>query len=279
MGQDANSANEGDQLKHSLLAEVLGRCLDWQSLTYAETHAGAGIYLAEKQASGKPHIAKLKRTCDVTRAPNVTDAGGRYFDLHKTWWSTSSDAVTYPGSVLQAARLLRPRGETGLPTDFRVTEACEATCEALGTSVSEFGITPAHSGFQDRIDWLTANDSLVMLIDPFTYADDNRALNRGQIDLETLTRVIGHCWHKSRCVVGFWCAVADSTAWAKRERFRHSLRHLANANDASCRVFSYGRFSNTWIGVGEGQFLVNDIPDMGKWKKSWLKRVVKEEIE
>ncbi len=60
MGQDKNSANEGDQLKHSLLAEVLSRCVVWHSLTYAETHAGAGIYLEANQRAQKPHIANIK---------------------------------------------------------------------------------------------------------------------------------------------------------------------------------------------------------------------------
>jgi hypothetical protein len=43
MLQSSNAANPGDQLKHGLLAELLSRCVDWPSLTYAETHAGAGI--------------------------------------------------------------------------------------------------------------------------------------------------------------------------------------------------------------------------------------------
>ena len=60
--QGKNAANKGDWLKHALTSEVLAQCLDWPTITYAETHAGAGIFSADSQANADSkyqHIRKL----------------------------------------------------------------------------------------------------------------------------------------------------------------------------------------------------------------------------
>ncbi|HVC92705.1 MAG TPA: hypothetical protein VND64_03395 [Pirellulales bacterium] len=167
---DEKAANEGDKLKHALLLEVLGRCEDWKNLTYAETHAGAGIYLASAQSPNKPHIANLFRLwSDADAEPAESDAGGRYFALLRRWWASERRINRYPGSILQSALYLKSRG---VATEFRVTEADGDTCDRLTKAVKHCGIRPDFARFQEKIDWLTKNDPLVLLVDPLKFKED-----------------------------------------------------------------------------------------------------------
>lgn len=280
MGQDSNAANEGDQLKHALLAEVLVRCLDWPSLTYAETHAGAGVYDSAFQPVGKDYIQRLKKTVESEPLPHENDAGRGYLLLLKNWWSNPENPNWYPGSVLQAAITMKRRRDGTEPVEFRVTEAIQATHSKLVKKVDSYGVNTKLSGFQDEIKWLTENDSLVILIDPYTYTNEKSALNKGHIDLETLTMVLKECWTKSTCVVGFWCAMGrDKTAKQKQTHFTSMVKSLASRNGAIFRLFAFGKYSIAWIGIGQGASVVRSMPSSSSWKQSWLKRVVKEQSE
>ena len=57
------AANTGDQVKHSILLEILQRVPTSLKIQYSETHAGAGIYTSFHQTfhSGekKPYIEQL----------------------------------------------------------------------------------------------------------------------------------------------------------------------------------------------------------------------------
>lgn len=284
MAMEKVSASEGDILKHSLLLEVLGRC-SWDNLTYAETHAGAGLYSVSGQpeAGSHAHIRNLRTLLSKSERPVSRDMeGGRYYHLLANWWSDPLHDGLYPGSVLQAAIWNRLVNRTIV--SYRVTEADRATCCSLKKSLKDFNIQPECSPFQNKLSWLTEKDNLVLLIDPYRYSDATgprltRELNEGAMDLDTLHQIIMPLWGKKGCVFGFWCAVADSTAWAKRKRFTDSLRQVASTSQASWRVFAYGRYSMVWIGIGKGKGIVDDIPKPDKWKKSWLKRVVKEKNE
>jgi len=280
MGQDSNAANEGDQLKHALLAEVLLRCLNWPSLTYAETHAGAGIYVATSQSADKSHIYKLKMLVNGLETPDEATAGGGYARLLKQWWSDAGNADKYPGSVLQAAITLNRRGNGIEPAQLRVTEAVEETHARLAKAVEPFGVNPKRGGFQNEIDWLTEKDGLVLLIDPFTYTEDKKALNKGHIDLKTLKMVLKECWKKASCVVGFWCAMGrDKTAKQKQSLFTSTLKKLAEEKKTAFRLFAFGKYSIAWIGIGQGAEVVSDIPTASGWEHSWLGRVIKEQCE
>ncbi|MGV2338729.1 MAG UNVERIFIED_CONTAM: hypothetical protein LVR18_33505 [Planctomycetaceae bacterium] len=112
MLQSSNAANPGDQLKHGLLAELLSRCVDWPSLTYAETHAGAGIYSAAAQASPRDHIVRLQAKLRSSDETATVGAGAAYARLLSDWWNQPRPSLDYPGSVVQAALLLR-QGRTG----------------------------------------------------------------------------------------------------------------------------------------------------------------------
>lgn len=159
MGQNSNAANEGDQLKHALLAEVLLRCLDWPLLTYAETHAGAGIYEANSQSADKAHIHKVKALVEGLETLEETTTGGGYARLLKTWWSDAKNAEKYPGSVLQAAITLKRRKKELEPAHVRVTEAVEETHARLAKAVEPFGVNPKHGGFRLQLEAIMARAS------------------------------------------------------------------------------------------------------------------------
>ena len=160
MLQSSNAANPGDQLKHGLLAELLSRCVDWPSLTYAETHAGAGIYSAAAQASPRDHIVRLQAKLRSSDQTATVGAGAAYARLLGDWWNQPRPSLDYPGSVVQAALLLR-QGRTGRATaDIRVTEADPVAHQLLRDAPEAIGVTSRCRGFQDEIGWLTENDSL-----------------------------------------------------------------------------------------------------------------------
>ncbi|MBL8849404.1 MAG: hypothetical protein JNG89_06960 [Planctomycetaceae bacterium] len=274
MPQDKNAANDGELLKHSLLAEVLSHCSEWHSLTYAETHAGAGIYEARKQAGGRPHIENLQvKIADIPES-SERQGGSRFTRFLKDWWSESHHNGLYPGSVLQAAMLLTKIGKCNV--EFRVTEHNDETCADLESALAEFGVTPACSGFQFKLDWITQNDSLVLVIDPFTYADDSSGLALGRIDLDTLLGILNSCWRKQACLIGFWCA-APHQKKVLQSVFDESLKSAAANNSAAARSFWFGQCSMFWIGIGYGIPIVNALPETQGWME-WLRRVMKEDL-
>jgi len=279
MGQDSNAANEGDQLKHALLAEVLLRCLEWPSLTYAETHAGAGIYDATSQSADKAHIHKLKMLVDGLETPDETTAGGRYARLLKQWWSYAGNADKYPGSVLQAAITLKRRAEHLEPAQVRVTEACKEAHKQLTGAVEALGVKPEHAGFQNKIDWLTANDNLILLVDPFGYSTGDEDISEGKITSNCICQVVRECLNKQKCVIGFWCAVSDGTGWDKRRQVDQDLFDLLAGSNASWRIYGSGRanmYKMSLIGIGEGGGLVATLPAAPEWRDSWLRAVIRE---
>lgn len=276
MSQDKNAANDGDLLKHAVLSEILKHCVHWRSLTYAETHAGAGVYEAANQPRDKSCIRILQsRIAELAEMP-LEEAGGQYTNLLKSWWMNQKNDGLYPGSVYQAAMMLK-RNLNCNDVAFRVTEACEQTHNRLTHCLAEFGIKPELSGFQFKSNWLTESDPLVLLIDPFTYAEDTSGLPKGHIDLGTLQSLLAPCWRKRECIVAFWCAGPHSTGPTRRAKFMDSLKSLAQKNGAALRAFKFRHFSMTVIGIGGGKQVVSEIPGTTRWV-NWLRRIVKEDL-
>ena len=275
MAQDQNAANRGDILKHALLAELLAGCSRWQSLTYAETHAGAGTYKSSGQEPDKQHIAQLQRKVLSEQGATRRDDGYRYEHLLREWWNSDLNSGLYPGSVLQAAMTL----EAGLASGqamCRVTEACRDTCARLGDVLAKYQIVPRCAGFQDEIEWLTEADPLLLLVDPFSYARNADGLSNGKMDLGTLKALLGHCWGKRACDVGFWCAGPHSEGHRHRKVFDEALRNDALENRATLRSFRYGMYSMAVIGIGDGRQVVDSLPSESRWAV-WLRSTVKED--
>ena len=279
ISMDEKAANDGDKLKHPLLLEVLARCNGWGSLTYAESHAGAGKYCAADQLADKPHIANLfKLVSAVKHKPTEDAAGGRYYHLLRDWWSDENRQSNYPGSVLQAARFLTSQT---VKAEFRVTEAHKDTHDRLVKAVTDYGIKPEHEKFQNKINWLTEKDSLVLLLDPLGFGEDfgkarEKKLNEGGMDLPTLTEVLTPCWGEG---VRPWFFSEVSRLWQQGRPCKegHGLR-LARVISASRREapFSatHAKSYYTFImGTGKGKEVTDALLQLD-WGKSWLSRTM-----
>src|ERR1035441_1765647 len=172
------AANRGDRLKHALLLESLKAIVEsgtWRTLTYAETHAGAGKYLAadqEKPRQIEPlqrKVRRLERKAAqgiVTVGPEA--AGATYLSLVKRWWQQeenwSGGRPMHPGSVAIAKKFLEERWASDR-FSWRLTEASESTWKALQRTIRE----ALNASFLDKLDWLTEQDHLLLLVDPFVF--------------------------------------------------------------------------------------------------------------
>jgi len=271
------AANEGDKLKHSLLLEVLLRCKEWDSLTYAETHAGAGRYLAADQDKDNHYINNLSNlVAGLKHKPAEETAGSRYFYLLQDWWSDNDRTGTYPGSLLQAARFLMANK---IKAEFRATEADKDTCDRLVKAVNDYGIQPEQEKFQNKIEWLTKNDKLVLLIDPLSFAEDffkasEKKVNKGGMDLPTLAKLLDPCWEKKSAVVLFWSGFGNKGGHVKKGIAYGWLKCICEQKKASMCCHHDARLHNIFvIGIGEGKKITDQLLQLD-WSGSWLSKTI-----
>ena len=281
---DKKAANFGDRLKHPLLLEVLARCKTWDALTYAESHAGAGEYLAADQDADKPRITELFRlVSDLKDKPSEEAAGRRYYHLLQERWAKKDGQGSYPGSVLQAARFLKSQN---VKAEFRVTEDREDTYDRLVKAVNEYVVQHEHGKFQNKIDWLTEKDSLVLLIDPFSIGEDfgnerDKKLNKGGIDLPTLAKVLDPCWEKKSAVVLLWSGFGHNPrgemgGHVKRGVVYGWLKCLCEQKGSSFRCYHARSYYTFILGIGAGAVAVGNLPKKKEWSQSWLSKTVRE---
>lgn len=269
--QDKNSANDGDLLKHCLLADVLDACSqEWEHVNFSETHAGAGTYKGDSQSPPRDYISRL-RTLVKSKSVDKNDLAFRYWKLLHDWWSKDENKTTYPGSSLQAALLLHQRLESGR-SNLCVTECDAEIHNRLSAALSPFqnGVETIQDGFQNQIDRLLQRDNLVVLIDPFGYAFDDSGVSEGGLNLQRLLQLLEPCFRKKACVIGFWCATTqDGSTQLLRRLFSLTLLLYIAKYGAAYRRFAFKAYTIEWLGIGEGKSIVNGLPS-GDWKKSWL---------
>ncbi len=274
---DEKAANYGDRLKHALLLETLERTGDWPGVVYAETHAGAGVYRAGDQ-SGDRYIDDLRQKVEKADAA-ATGAGAAYLTWLKGWWSDAANRESYPGSALTALRWLQ-RHRPGSPLDIRVTEYDAATCGRLRQALGSDACVKQES-FAKELDWLTGEQNLVLLVDPFgcvtSFVGAGRGLDDGWIDRATVTDILRRCAGKDRAVISLWWGFGQAlrdhhqatcgllTGWAQQH------------GNAVCRVFHDKRnHANALVGIGGGANVVRGVPRRADWAASWLRDAVYE---
>jgi 23S rRNA A2030 N6-methylase RlmJ len=268
---EKHAANDGDKLKHSLLLEVLARCTGWPALNYAETHAGAGYYLASQQAKSE-HIAKLRQIVQhPKRVPEAGEPGQLYYSLLKEWWSNSDNHDHYPGSVLQTALFLKQHQVT---SGFRVVEATDRTYDRLYASVSTYGVIPRHGKFQHHIQWLSEPDSLVLLIDPFSFSQNygeqaDKQLNKGGIDLPRLEALLDQCRRKSSAVIVFWCSFSHEHGPQQKRIAIQWMKRFSDEVGGNLRGFYRGIYHTLVLGIGDGKCVVESLSQKEAWQESW----------
>ncbi len=146
-------------MKHALLLEVLERTIGWPDQVYAETHAGAGVYLAQNQKVGEKHIDELweivAKACDTSDGP-----GFAYLSWLKHWWGDTANRGWYPGSAVTALQCLNRMRPSGEPI-IRLTERNSVACDRLRRALGPRGAHAAKSAsFLEELDWLMERDNL-----------------------------------------------------------------------------------------------------------------------
>jgi len=289
--QGKNAANAGDILKHPLICDVLQKCIDanWKNITYAETHAGAGIYSSDDQKEKKQeHIKNLyKKYCQLfSPLPNHSLPDDPYFNTLKSFWGTPPSPIPetfcYAGSAYLAASILKKK--YGENFDIRLTECDPEACNQLKNSFN--GLLPTinldnyikQAGFQDQIDWLTANDNLVLIVDPFKLSFHSKGVNKGDIDLYHLLRLTERLKDKN-AVTGFWYSTDQDPIKNKMKLssfFDKTI--IENYEELNCRKYSFGNFYFIFIGFGAGKGIVNDLPSQSELQNRWFQLEIKERL-
>lgn len=300
--QGKNAANAGDILKHPLICDVLQKCIDanWKNITYAETHAGAGIYSSlgqgrisshddynswnvEQLRKRKYHIVALfKAYCESkSNAP----LNNFYWNILNNLWDglefDPDTEIKYAGSAYLAASILKATNEI---FDIRLTEYNLEACHQLKNSLN--GLLPTinvndhimQAGFQDQIDWLTANDNLVLIVDPFKLSFHSKGVNKGDIDLYHLLRLTERLKDKN-AITGFWYSTDQDPIKNKMKLssfFDKTI--IENYEELNCRKYSFGNFYFIFIGFGAGKGIVNDLPSQSQLQNRWFQLEIKERL-
>jgi len=284
--QGENAANAGDILKHPLICDVLEKCIEakWGNITYAETHSGAGIYSSTIQPNdnNKAHIINLK----LEHAKHNGKANGHYWGILDTFWKVegnhTNEETKYAGSAYLAASILKEK--YGENFDIRLTECDPEACNQLKNSLN--GLLPTinldnyirKAGFQDQIDWLTANDNLVLIVDPFKLSFHSKGVNKGDIDLYHLLRLTERLKDKN-AVTGFWYSTDQDPIKNKMKLssfFDKTI--IENYEELNCRKYSFGNFYFIFIGFGAGKGIVNDLPSQSELQNRWFQLEIKERL-
>jgi hypothetical protein len=175
---DPQSANSGDRMKHALNLELLTRMRSWPSVSYSETHSGAGIYEAELQDPRKQHIRNLRDLVTWERLNRLgnnsslqSTAGEEFFKRLTEWWGNQENPFEkYPGSARQALDFLLSIGKK---FKFRLTENDENAVRRLKSAMKpgKEHVEVKQASFRDEMVWLSEPDFLLLVVDPFKLFD------------------------------------------------------------------------------------------------------------
>jgi len=290
--QDQHAANAGDLLKHSLICEVLTKCKkEWTDapITYAETHAGAGIYFSEgqkNQEKEKQHIEKLKQKY---KNYNLNGTECPYFKALSSFWNVCENVGRYPGSAYLAASILNhgnlnfslrlteyekpKKNDNEISTFTRLQHNLKNLLPAPWDFENESSII--NKGFQEKIKWLTGNDNLVLIIDPFNLCVGKKGIADGKIDLFHLIKLLEHIKPKKNAVVGFWYADNRYTsALGLPDFFKKTI--FENYGYKNVRHYYCKHYNMIWIGFGKGKNIVRELPIKDGKTKVWFGLKIKE---
>lgn len=293
--QGEKSANEGDILKHRLICDVLQKCIDagWEKITYAETHAGAGVYSSRVQpvysnpSNPKAFIKNLYKKFNLA-ASKDEKPNDPYFKALESYWgvgnldySDKSVEIKYTGSAYLAASILKKH--YGNNFDIRLTEYKHDICEALKSSLCDLLPTEfvdnhiLQDGFQNQITWLTEKDDLVLIIDPFNLSLNFKGINKGDIDLYHLLKLTESVKDKTKAVVGFWYPTNQNSNQLGLSKF-FDQTITKNYGELNCRKYFRGIYNFILIGFGEGQNIVNALPLQSELHPRWFDLEITERL-
>lgn len=316
--QGEKAANDGDILKHPLICDLLQKCIDagWKNITYAETHAGAGIYSSKDQdPQPSPTSSKPKKTKEKVQVQHIKalfqkheknieqeDKKDTYWHILNQSWEPLRRAginpdteIKYSGSAYLAASILKA---TNKKFDIRLTEYDPIECNRLKVSLTkllgndgynfEDGTHIQQAGFQEKIGWLTANDNLVLIIDPFRLSIGSASINEGNIDLYHLLELTESVKNnKKNAIIGFWYSVDQNSIKNKMKLSsffdKTLIENYGELNEElneelNGRKYSFKTYHFILIGFGEGIEIVNNLPSQSELENRWFKLKITERL-
>ncbi len=212
--QDANAGNAGDQLKHALLIEVIERLPRGSGWSYAETHAGAGLYRCDRAAC----LLEAAGTGEARRGPGSGYA--RALTALSAKWPVEERDQWYPGSALLATNVGREWAGVRLaeadaavvdrlathmtlhaPTREEQTERQEklqttaagqigAASGALQGVTTDPGIDLYPGSFETHLDDLLGTGPTLLLVDPYYYQSALLDPDEGCLGLRHLEAIV-----------------------------------------------------------------------------------------
>src|SRR5690606_8567720 len=99
------------------------------------------------------------------------------------------------------------RHRPNTPPNIRLTEKDEAACRRLKEASGLSPEAAKNQSFHDELDWLTEEDNLVLLVDPFgcvSSYNTARGGDDGLIDHRTIRDILNRCAGKERAIVSLW---------------------------------------------------------------------------
>ena len=306
--QDRNAGNTGDQLKHALLLEALARLPGDEVWGYAETHAGAGVYVT-------PHAPALFRGAWAATQGAMAEwdpaterlgppPGWSYAGALCRWWREQSgppglapeqmsDAavreVSYPGSAVLALRSQVARGPiTLIEADPAVAQRLRIAADRLfePTRWPERDGWPGPSSrlqviagsFAEHLDRIAAASRLVVLVDPYFYVRESLSCEDGQLGLEHL-RLVCQALDACDAVLLVFTSSPPSGMLTVGEAgalsggtWRPLLSDLRALAPSALRCFRAAETPHAVLaaGWGAGKAIVRGLPGVTSWERSWL---------
>lgn len=264
--QDANAGNAGDLLKHAILLELLGGIPGGEIWSYAETHAGAGLYACV-------HAAELLAAADSAAEG---ETGWRYATALAAGMRRADAGDLYVGSALLALLSGSIRGDA-LLVEFDpevVTRLREGVDHMLASAATRVRL--AQGSFEDHLTEILAPQRLVLLADPYYYdssAPDGQGGRMGKVHLQ---RIAGHLRGRDAVLLAF-------TSRAPRRPFRDAVPHpeetwrplfadLDAQSPSALRLFRAAGTPHALAaaGWGAGEQRVAGLPTAREWQVAWL---------
>lgn len=260
-----------DVFKHCVLTALLRRCTEKASpLTYAETHAGRGLYPFDSEAS------ILSEFEDGYHKLRARAEGREELQTDIAAYLAAQRPDEYVGSAALAALALRD-GDRGIFFE-RDSECAAALTDALTRLGGAFTVE-ARDGYAGTEKLRIPTRGLVFVDPPYQSGSDT----------DLIAALCGHLkqyWRAARVAV--WYPRGDG-ADARTERLRHEVlaatgefdvldAHLTVPGDASARLRSSGMLlvQPPYGFDGDLESLLPELAELlapgGSWGVEWLRR-------
>ena len=237
VNQNDKAANPGDNLKHPPIPFLCQKTAHWSKLTFAETHAGRGVYFSKNQTSShhiKNHYFGFKQATSIDFYTRIQKS------FYDQYYSKQGDNIPYCGSSM-LAKISRPS------VQLRLCEWDLINSQILESHIKNPDMI-RNDSFHNCLDWLTENDHTILLCDPFTISLDGEDTSNGNLPWLFYERILQNLSSRNAIVL-LWFWSQDPAGWLKNTR--NFLKQFL--------CFQEEDYHYVITGFGEGMEIVKDL--------------------